>query len=134
MDLTTLEGFVEAVEPDVVSSLALLMNRMISVEPENMVQGAHFAEIVDLLCRVLMYMYEKETVENILMFMLQIIQAVPQRLSEQSKHVVLQMYSNILIALMSIVVRERSHKVLVKLSTAVVDMLNQAEQVSGLTD
>ena len=43
---TDIESFVDAVQTDVLSSMSLLLNRVMAHEPESFIQGSHFVDIV----------------------------------------------------------------------------------------
>jgi hypothetical protein len=114
--------------------LALLANKIVSAEPELLCGSQYFNQIVELLCKVLLFVYEKELVENTLNFFNHLIFSTAKNpLSEGSKNKVISLYNLILKAMMSIAVREREVKAKAMLAGSVMKMLNISEQISGLS-
>ena len=64
----TVDNFIHTIKPEVIAVMALLINKIVSVEPEILLNSQYFNEIVELLCKVLLFVYEKEMVENTLSF------------------------------------------------------------------
>jgi len=54
------KSFLERVDPEVVTSFALYLVKVIEIDPEALVKSPHFPQIMGVFCDTLIYVTEKE--------------------------------------------------------------------------
>jgi len=67
-EASTIDNFVHTIKTEVIGVMALMLHKIVSVEPEILLNSQFFTQLVELLCKVLMYVYEKDMVGNTLGF------------------------------------------------------------------